>query len=122
MQGVAVTLVLLGSPCAPTCSGELGLSLANILLTLNPLLHGWRGGPGHTSVLLGNDCEEKQKFAARVIVKGFGPHPFFIFSSYPFFSVTFISAVRGCQLSRTCCPQMAPWGPSGVQLWSQGTE
>lgn len=32
-----------------------------------------------TSVLLGNAREEKQKFSARVIVKGSGTHPLFIF-------------------------------------------
>jgi len=49
---------------------------------------------GHTDVLLGSDPKGKQKFAARIVVKESGHIPFYIFSSSPFFSVTFISLMN----------------------------
>lgn len=78
----------------PTCSflqGNLGLSLA---LTLSSSWIRWGDGAGHASVLPRNAHEEKQKFAARVIVKGSGTHPLFVFSSSPFFHGSFRSPMN----------------------------
>lgn len=116
-----------GAARFPACSclqgGAGARSCQRLALTLNVSLYGPGDGAGHSSVLLGNDHGGKRKFAARAVVKGSGPHPFFIFSSCPFFSSTFISATNAvCQLSRTCCPQTALWSPSGIQLWPWGAE
>lgn len=90
-----------GFPTRSFLQGNLGLSLA---LTLSSSWIRWGDGAGHPSVLPRNAHEEKQKFAARVIVKGSGTHPLFVFFSWQFQ----IPQKCCCQLSRTRYPQIAP--------------
>lgn len=102
---MTVTLLELGSPCAPACGGILGLSLP---LTLSSLLVRWGDGAGHPSVLVRNAHKEKQKLAATVVGKGSGAHPLFIFSSVLFPWQFQILHKCCCQLSRTSQAQVAP--------------